>query len=69
MSRRKAFTRMLHCNVIVRSGQMQIKPNRKERGETWSGKGFTEDDAGVLPFDSAPAEIGAAIRAVLDKCE
>jgi hypothetical protein len=69
MSRRKAFTKMLHCSVSVRSGEIIIKPSKKERGEAWSGSGFNESDDVHLPHKSSAAEIGVAIKSVLEKCK
>ena len=69
MSRRKAFAKMKHCNVVVLSNKLKFRPNKKERGEAWSGKGFTELDNVELPYESTPKEIGAALKMVLSKCK
>lgn len=69
MPRRKAFAKMLHCSVSVRSGKIFIKPSKKERGEAWSGSGYKESDAVSVSFTSSTSEIGAAIKAVLAKCK
>jgi CDI immunity protein len=69
MSRRKAFTKMKSCSVSVRSKVITLKPTRKERGEAWSGKGFTDLDNIDLPYSSKPVEIGKALKEVLAICK
>ncbi len=69
MPRRKAFSKMKLCHAVVTSGQLKLIPNRKERGEAWSGRGISETDCVSLPFSSSGAEIGQALRMALSRCK
>lgn len=67
-SRRELFKDMKHCSVMCTKGQITINPSRHEKLKAWGGKGIKDSDHVVLPVDSSPAEIGAALRLALSRC-
>ena len=69
LQRRKVFSKMLHCSVSVRSGEIFIRPTKKERGESWSGSGIKEEDIFRIPLSASPGEIGAGVKMALSKCK
>ncbi|XBS71987.1 contact-dependent growth inhibition system immunity protein [Acerihabitans sp. KWT182] len=48
--------------------RLRISPSQHEKRDAWSGDGLTDADDPVLPADSSPAEIGAALRLAFSRC-
>lgn len=67
-TKRALFKNMKSCSVEVGEGVMTIRPSHHEKLEAWSGDGITEEDYVVIPVDSPPAEIGAALRLAFSRC-
>jgi hypothetical protein len=67
-TKRALFKNMELCNVTVTEGLMKIVPMRHVKLEAWQGISPGDPDAVGLPVDSAPAEIGAALRLAFSRC-
>lgn len=67
-SKRALFKDMKNCYVKREGGVITICPSHHEKLESW---GRTQGDGiedVVIPADSAPAEIGAALRLAFSRC-
>lgn len=67
-NRRALFKDMKSCGVESKSGEVTIRPRHHEKLEAWSGKGISESDNVVIPSNSSPAEVGAALRLAFSRC-
>ncbi|MBB3225558.1 hypothetical protein FHW69_000148 [Luteibacter sp. Sphag1AF] len=67
-SRKLLFRNMKSCHISLHDGLITIRPSHHEKLEAWSGHGISKDDHVVLPFDSSPADIGAALRLAFSRC-
>ncbi|WP_083861338.1 contact-dependent growth inhibition system immunity protein [Microvirga lotononidis] len=65
-TKRALFKSMLSCNLTISDDVLTIEPTVHEKLEGWSGRG--EEETIVLPADSSPGEVGAAIRAAFERC-
>ena len=65
---RALFNGMKHCAVERRDGLIELTPMHRESLEGWGRtKGDGIEDV-VIPADSSPAEIGAALRLAFSRC-
>ncbi|MDN0125252.1 contact-dependent growth inhibition system immunity protein [Yersinia aleksiciae] len=67
-TKRTMFKEMKSCLIVREDATVTIRPSHHEKLETWSGKGITETDYVVIPENSLPAEIGAALRLAISRC-
>ncbi|NRN29611.1 contact-dependent growth inhibition system immunity protein [Photorhabdus heterorhabditis] len=67
-SKRQLFKKMLSCGICMLDGQITIRPSRHEKLEGWSEDGISESDYVVIPADSSPEEVGAALRLAFSRC-
>ncbi|MCW7763723.1 contact-dependent growth inhibition system immunity protein [Photorhabdus luminescens] len=67
-SRRQLFKKMNSCDIRLLDGVITIMPYGHEKLELWTGKGVVESDNVVIPADSSPAEVGAALRLAFSRC-
>lgn len=67
-TKRALFKNMKSCSVTVDEGMMIIRPSFHEKLEGWSGDGISEEDYVVIPANSSPAEVGAALRLAFNRC-
>lgn len=67
-TRRALFKDMKKCSIESKEGQITIRPSHHEKLEFWSGKGISEKLCVTVPFESPPADIGAALRLVFTRC-
>lgn len=67
-TKRAMFKNMKSCNIESQNGTITIRPSHHEKLEAWSGDGISESDYVVIPADSSPAEIGAALRLAFSRC-
>jgi hypothetical protein len=67
-TKRALFKDMLNCSIARQSGVITIGPTDHEKLELWSrDRDFPLEDV-VIPADSTPAEIGAALRLGFSRC-
>lgn len=62
------FKNMKNCSIDLTSERLRISPSRHEKLDAWSGDGLTVADDVILPVDSSPEEIGAALRIAFSRC-
>ncbi|AWK42761.1 DUF1436 family protein [Photorhabdus laumondii subsp. laumondii] len=67
-SKRQLFKKMLSCGICMLDGQITIRPSCHEKLEGWSEDGISEADYVIIPADSSPAEVGAALRLAFSRC-
>lgn len=67
-NRRALFKDMKNCGVESKNDGITIRPRHHEKLEAWSGKGISESDNVVIPANSSPAEVGAALRLAFSRC-
>lgn len=67
-TRRALFKDMKSCQIKRREGTIVIGPSHHEKLELWSGDGISKDDYVVIPADSGPTEVGAALRLAFTRC-
>ncbi|HEN3565422.1 TPA: CdiI family contact-dependent growth inhibition immunity protein [Yersinia enterocolitica] len=68
-TKRALFKDMKRCSIHCLNDVITISPSRHEKLEAWSGRGIKESDHVVIPADSIPEEIGAALRLALSRCK
>lgn len=62
------FKKMKNCSIDLTSERLRISPSRHEKLDAWSGDGLIEADDVLLPANSTPIEIGAALRLAFSRC-
>ena len=67
-TKRALFKDMKKCSIESRRGQITIRPSHHEKLESWTGKGISESDYVVIPADSSPSDVGAALRLAFSRC-
>ncbi len=67
-SRRQLFKKMHNCGIQLLDGNITIRPTGHEKLELWTGKGIVESDYVIIPADSSPEEVGAALRLAFSRC-
>ncbi|AWK42763.1 DUF1436 family protein [Photorhabdus laumondii subsp. laumondii] len=67
-SKRQLFKKMHNCGIQLLDGQITIRPSSHEKLEGWSGDGISVADYVVIPADSSPEEVGAALRLAFSRC-
>ncbi|WP_065389818.1 contact-dependent growth inhibition system immunity protein [Photorhabdus namnaonensis] len=67
-SKRQLFKKMNSCNIRLLDGLITIKPSGHEKLELWTGLGIVESDYVIIPADSSPEEVGAALRQAFSRC-
>ncbi|MCA6218982.1 contact-dependent growth inhibition system immunity protein [Photorhabdus antumapuensis] len=67
-SKRQLFKRMRDCGIQLLDGNITIRPTGHEKLELWTGKGIVESDYVIIPADSSPEEVGAALRLAFSRC-
>ncbi len=67
-SRNALFKNMKYCSIHIFEGQIKILPTYYERREFWSGKNLSKSDIVVIPSESLPIKIGAALRLSFKRC-
>lgn len=67
-TKKALFNDMKNCDVVMCSGEIIIGPSRQEKLEGWGETGLGGRDNVVIPTDSCPAEVGAALRLALSRC-
>ncbi|MBW5824203.1 CdiI family contact-dependent growth inhibition immunity protein [Yersinia kristensenii] len=68
-TKRALFKDMKNCSIHCINDLITTSPTRHEKLEAWSGRGIKESDDVVIPADSIPEEIGAALRLALSRCK
>ena len=67
-TKRALFKNMKNCNITCRDGLITMGPSHHEQLEAWSGDGISKEDYVVIPSDSPPADVGAALRLAFSRC-
>ncbi|NHB61287.1 contact-dependent growth inhibition system immunity protein [Photorhabdus sp. RW14-46] len=67
-SKRRLFKKMLSCSICMLDGEITIQPSSHEKLEGWSGDGISEADYVIIPANSSPEEVGAALRLAFSRC-
>ncbi|MEP6930603.1 MAG: contact-dependent growth inhibition system immunity protein [Flavobacterium sp.] len=67
-TKRAMFKDMKNCAIELVKNTVMIQPSHHEKLEAWSGKGITESDYVVIPSNSSPVEVGAALRLAISRC-
>ncbi|NRN30891.1 contact-dependent growth inhibition system immunity protein [Photorhabdus heterorhabditis] len=67
-SKRQLFRKMNNCDICLLDGVITIMPYGHEKLELWTGQGIVESDYVIIPADSSPAEVGAALRLAFSRC-
>ena len=67
-TKRALFKDMKKCSIEKQNDLITISPSHHDKLEGWSGDGFTKTDNEVIPANSSPAEVGAALRLVFSRC-
>lgn len=68
-TKRSMFKNMLNCGVCQLNGVITITPTIHNRLDGWSGNGIAESDYVIIPDNSTPEEIGAALRLAFSRCK
>ncbi len=68
-TKRALFKNMLSCGVRQLNGMITIRPSVHDRLDGWSGNGIAESDYVIIPDNSTPEEIGAALRLAFSRCK
>lgn len=67
-TKRALFKDMRKCSIDMKCGVITISPSHHEKPEAWGRtKGDGIEDV-VIPAESTPAEIGAALRLAFSRC-
>jgi len=66
-TKKALFESMMSCGVEEKEGVITIRPSHHVKLEAWGGKEEGVEDV-VIPSDSTPAEIGAALRLAFSRC-
>jgi hypothetical protein len=69
-TKKALFKNMMSCDVELNNGVLTFVPTHHDRLEGWgrSEGQFTEEDDVVIPENSTPAEVGAALRLAFSRC-
>lgn len=67
-TKRALFKNMNACNIRVCENEMQISPLRHEKLEGWGAEKGDNLEPVILPADSSPEEVGAALRLAFSRC-
>jgi hypothetical protein len=67
-TKRALFKDMESCTIVSRSGLLTIQPSRHQKLEQWGREKTDQIEDVTIPADSAPAEIGAALRLAFRRC-
>lgn len=62
------FKNMASCHITRRQGTIEIVPTFHDRLQSWSGTGIEKSDHVIIPSDSDPAAIGAALKLAFSRC-
>ncbi|WP_145583362.1 contact-dependent growth inhibition system immunity protein [Yersinia thracica] len=68
-TKRALFKDMKKCSIHCLNDVITISPSRHEKLEAWGGTGRGGSDKVILPVNSPPGEIGAALRLALSRCK
>lgn len=68
-TKRALFKDMKRCSIHCINDVITISPTRHEKLEAWGGTGRGGSDKVILPVNSPPSEIGAALRLALSRCK
>ncbi|HEN3577714.1 TPA: contact-dependent growth inhibition system immunity protein [Yersinia enterocolitica] len=68
-TKRALFKDMKNCSIHCLNDVITISPTRHEKLEAWGGTGRGGSDKVILPVNSPPSEIGAALRLALSRCK
>jgi len=55
-------------SVYKIGNSIYFSPSRQEKLSSWSGIPADRAEKIIIPFSSAPAEVGATLRLALDRC-
>lgn len=67
-NKQQLFKKMNSCGINSKNGIIKICPSNHDRLDGWSGDGISDDDDVVIPANSSPEEIGAALRLAFSRC-
>ncbi|MCC8374950.1 MULTISPECIES: contact-dependent growth inhibition system immunity protein [Photorhabdus] len=67
-SKRQLFKKMNNCNIRLLDGVITIMPYGHKKLELWTGQGIVESDYVIIPANSSPEEVGAALRLAFSRC-
>ncbi len=67
-TKKALFKNMNKCGIEMVDGKITIDPSHHEKLEGWSGTGNKGSDYVIIPADSTPEEIGAALRLAFSRC-
>ena len=67
-NKRVLFKNMMSVDIKEKDGNLKFGPTRHEKLEAWGReKGDGIEDV-IIPADSSPAEVGAALRLAFSRC-
>lgn len=67
-TKRALFKNMHSCDIERKEGSITIGPTHHEKLEAWSREKDNGIEDVVIPADSTPSEIGAALRLAFSRC-
>lgn len=67
-TKRALFKNMDECGIEVLDGKITLHPQHHEKLEAWGATENGTKDNVIIPADSSPEEIGAALRLAFARC-
>ncbi len=67
-TRRALFKDMKTCQIARENGLICIRPSHHEKLESWGRKKDDGIEDVIVPADSSPAQLGAALRLAFSRC-
>ena len=67
-TKRAMFNKMKNCSISLAGGVLKITPYRHIKLEMWEGREKDGIEDVIIPGDSTPEEIGAALRLAFSQC-
>jgi len=67
-TKRALFKNMDNCGIKMLGDKITMHPRHHEKLEAWSATENGDKDNVIIPADSSPEEIGAALRLAFSRC-
>lgn len=67
-TKRSLFGDMARCNIRMTGNTIKVIPTNHDKLEGWADKSADGSEDVVLPANSSPAEVGAALRLAFNRC-
>ena len=64
----KMFRYMDNCSLDMKDNKITVAPYHHRALEAWSGQDLEGKNNVIIPADSSPAEIGAALKLAFSRC-